>query len=255
MRSHEQLICALVGLEPIKIWSLIVTLLGDLGGDGITGKQLRAILQPIGIKPGAMRVAIHRLKQDDWIVTQKSGREASYQLSRKGMYETCRVYGDVYRQDVKYPDGWRLIITARACQDMSRLSPRICMGRNLCLVPREIAVSDGDALDVEIMKHPLPEWFQVRFLDDGFLAMAQKLSLLAGQVEALEPNCDMHSSLRLLLLHRWRKMALRPACWAHISMIPDGPVARCHSFITRFLSRTDRLSGAAHRAKPRVTRH
>lgn len=243
MQSHGPLIRDLVELEPIKLWSLIVTLLGDLSGDEISGKQLRGMLEPIGIKPEATRVALHRLKQDDWIMTEKSGREASYQLSEKGMHETSRVYKDVYREDVKYPDGWRLMITAKACQEMSELSPRICMGRNLCLVPREIDVSRSDTLDVEIVKQPPPEWFQMRFLEDGVLETAQKLVVLAGRVEGMELTHDTQASIRLLLLHRWRKMALRPACWAHISMIPDGPLAHCHRLITRILASTDRLSG------------
>lgn len=242
MDSHEQLIQDLVELEPLKLWSLIVTLFGDLSGDEITGKQLRAILQPIGIKPEATRVALHRLKQDDWIVAEKSGREASYKLSSKGMSETSRVYGDIYRQDVKYPDGWRLMIIAKACQEMPELSPRICLGRNLCLVPLEIDMSGSDALDVEIVRLPLPVWFQERLLGDGILATARKLSKLTGQIEALELPRQTHSSLRLLLLHRWRKMALRPACWAHISMIPEGPISQCHRQITSFLSKTEKLS-------------
>ena len=242
MQSHEPLIQDLVELEPIKLWSLIVTLLGDLSGDEITGKQLRAILQPIGIKPEATRVAIHRLKQDDWIVTQKSGREASYQLSQKGRCETAKVYEDVYRQDVKYPDGWRLMITSKACQDLCDLSPRICVGRNLCLVPREVDISASDTLDVEIVNQPLPNWFQERFLDDGLLQSAEKLAEFSRQVANLQLTSEIQVSLRLLLLHKWRKMALRPACWAHISMIPDGPIAQCHKSVTDFLANTERLS-------------
>ena len=71
----ETLIEDLSALEPIKTWSLIVTLFGDLNGQPVTGKQLGAILGRVGIKTEAMRVALHRLRKEGWIVSTKIGRE------------------------------------------------------------------------------------------------------------------------------------------------------------------------------------
>ena len=66
----------LLGLESTKTWSLIATLFGDLDGDELSGKALWSLLAPLGIKPEATRVALHRLKKDGWIVAKKAGREA-----------------------------------------------------------------------------------------------------------------------------------------------------------------------------------
>ena len=44
------------------------------------------------------------------------------------------------------------------------------------------------------------------------------------------------STLRLLFLHNWRKLALRESTWAHIWLKKDGPISHCHSGITELLS-------------------
>ena len=87
MTPTTALIEDLSSLETIKTWSLIVTLFGDLDGEPqvvLSGKDIGAILGHIGIKPEATRVALHRLKRDGWIDTQRAGREVFYSLSDRG---------------------------------------------------------------------------------------------------------------------------------------------------------------------------
>ena len=45
---------------------------------------------------------------------------------------------------------------------------------------------------------------------------------------------------RLMFLHYWRKMALRSGTWAHIGLMPEGVMARCHAVIGEVMSRTER---------------
>ena len=71
------LAAALNGRGGLKVWSLIVTLMGDrlrLNAGAIQNRDLTAILGLLGITPQAIRVAVHRLRRDAWIVTEKSGR-------------------------------------------------------------------------------------------------------------------------------------------------------------------------------------
>jgi len=48
-----------------RVWSLVVTIFGDLAqgtGDTLSMQTLARITEPLGVKPEALRVALHRLK-------------------------------------------------------------------------------------------------------------------------------------------------------------------------------------------------
>ncbi|TNF17581.1 MAG: PaaX family transcriptional regulator, partial [Rhodobacteraceae bacterium] len=47
----------------------------------IIGPLLRLLTERIGITPAAMRVAIHRLRKDGWIDSQRHGRTSVYFLT------------------------------------------------------------------------------------------------------------------------------------------------------------------------------
>ena len=233
----NQIISALLDLEPIKTWSLIVTMFGDLEGGSATGKQLRYLLEPLGIRAETTRVALHRLKRDGWITSEKIGREVRYQLSPRGIRETEAVYQDVFRRKVKYPDGWRLILVSDHRDVTCAMLPRIQIGRHITLVPRIENDVAGDAIETKFVGEGLPEWFQHRILSETTLKLAAKLEVQAACFEDSAGKMDGVTKLyiRLLLLHHWRKLALRPGCWAHIHYVPNGSVAGCHKRITRIL--------------------
>ena len=63
--DFQKTIDALGGDDMPRVWSLIVTVFGDLAqrnGDEIAGPVLGEILAPVGVRPEAMRVALHRLR-------------------------------------------------------------------------------------------------------------------------------------------------------------------------------------------------
>ncbi|TNF22119.1 MAG: PaaX family transcriptional regulator, partial [Rhodobacteraceae bacterium] len=67
-----------------RVWSLLISVFGDLAQDPgarISGLLLRHMTERIGIKPEAMRVAIHRLRKDGWIDSQRHGRTSVYFLT------------------------------------------------------------------------------------------------------------------------------------------------------------------------------
>ncbi|MEL6521625.1 MAG: hypothetical protein AAFQ66_11720 [Pseudomonadota bacterium] len=239
MLQNEKIVAELVGLEPLKTWSLIVTLFGDYEGDSLSGKQLRAFLEPLGIRPEAIRVALHRLKKNGWIDFEKSGREVIYRLSAHGRTETDAVYQDVYCEDLKHPFGWRVLLSEEA-SDVGSVGPMIKIGRQITLLPREETRVDPNELEVSFARSDLPIWFQHRIVPERLLTLAENVDRVAAALP--EPaQLDEPWHLRLLLLHHWRKMALRQACWAHIHFVPDGAIARCHKRITHFLGHTPHL--------------
>ena len=208
MTPVTALIEELSNLETIKTWSLIVTLFGDLGGESqviLSGKDIGGIMGHIGVKPEATRVALHRLKRDGWIETERVGREVFYYLSERGKAETAAVYVDVYSQSVKYPDGWQLIFT----EDNSDIS-YLRVARNLVLLPKtKLDTVAGVAMSLETNTPPV--WFEQLIVSSKTLDLADRLFKLlerCNQIDKIQSDFDA-SALRLLFLHHWRKLALR----------------------------------------------
>ena len=242
LTSISRLIDELTRLETIKTWSLIVTLFGDLDNDNqvrLSGKDIKSILAHIGIKPEAVRVALHRLKKQGWIITEKSGREVLYFLSRRGLAETAAVYNDVYSPMVKYPNGWRLVL-----QEGEPMLGGIRLSRNLAIFPKDFAFSSEKAVALKFTDKILPNWLENQIVASPTLALAGHLEILLNNhkfiLETLSPLDEI--AIRLLFLHRWRKLALRTAVWAHIGLFENGSLAKCHQGITSWLAGTPKLT-------------
>ena len=72
--AFEAVVSDLRGDIPPRVWSLLVTVFGDLAQDGsaLPGTVLGEIMSRVGIKPEAMRVALHRLRKDGWIESERA---------------------------------------------------------------------------------------------------------------------------------------------------------------------------------------
>ncbi|MEL7463255.1 MAG: hypothetical protein AAFN79_04275 [Pseudomonadota bacterium] len=226
----------LLELETIKTWSLIATILGDLEDDRVSGRALWSLLEPLGVKAEAMRVALHRLKKDGWIASEKVGREVVYSLSARGMGETREARTDVYRRDVKYPEGWRLALLGPG--SVSIEGPHVTLDKALLLVPMTATAPDDAA--VSPAPRDMPDWLQDRLVPHHMRERARDLSELAAEF-LRNPSIDT-TSVRLLLLHHWRKMALRTGTWAHVGLQPDGVMADCHRAMRAVFEQTPRTT-------------
>ena len=240
MKHVEDIINELFQLGPIKTWSLIVTVFGDLDGDNLSGKELGNLMKPLGVKPEATRVALHRLRKDGWIVSHKSGREVTYQLSEHGRNTTKAVYDEVYGQDLKYPEGWQFLITAGTIDELVNELPSIQIGRHLVLTPKSSPRDINTTMEIKIVQDEIPAWFRNRLVNEETLSLSKTLlSYIAGYKQIERQASDLQKTLiRLLILHHWRRMALRPTSWAHVSMLPNGSMALLHKSVTKFLQQT-----------------
>lgn len=229
----------LLQIEPPKTWSLIATVFGDLDGDGLSGKQIGALLGNVGIKPEASRVALHRLRHDGWIVSHKFGREVNYTLSDRGRTETVAAQKDVYRRDVKFADGWQVF--ALHPDHAGHPTEGVLLGGNLVLLPKGARIDD--ALTLSLGDGPLPAWVEACLVPTHLLKQAAALGELAERVDPLQEQLtSAHATTtRLLFIHYWRKMALRIGVWAHIGLLPQGDMARCHRAVTTVLSKTPKI--------------
>jgi len=236
--TPHPLVTRLVELETLKTWSLIVTLFGDLDGDVLTGAEIRTLLGHIGIKPEAIRVALHRLKSDGWVDAEKQGREAVYRLSEMGRRETSAVTADVYRRDVKHPDGWHVLLV----KDGTAPDGAISLTREVFLTPKSEQSIPLGVLALSTAGGSVPQWVEEALvplpMQNNAAALVQVLS--SAERDGLSKTDAV--SLRLLTVHHWRRLALRSGIWAHIALLPNGVLARCHSIVTQYLE-TAPISG------------
>lgn len=95
----ENLVKHLTDDQTPRVWSLLLTVFGELAQDQgahISGLLLRQISERIGIKPEAMRVAIHRLRKDGWIDSKRNGRTSSYFLTDWGRAQSAQASPRIY---------------------------------------------------------------------------------------------------------------------------------------------------------------
>ena len=235
MRHPNPFIDEILNLEPIKTWSLIATIFGDFDGDVLTGSQLRTLLDPLGFKHEAIRVALHRLKADNWILTQKSGREAHYRLSARGRKETEAVRSEVYGT-AENLGAWSLVLL----QDQLIEETAIPLGRDAFLVPTKAAQMVQNALSMPMDNASLPTWIEETLVPPQLLDIATELTrILASAQEDLEGlNPRDLAALRLLTLHHWRRLALRRGTWAHAALLKQGAIRECRAAVLSLLERS-----------------
>ena len=232
----------LIKLEKIKVWSLIVTLFGDLdnaSSQSLSGKQINNLLGHIGIKPEATRVALHRLKNENWIETSKSGRETIYRMSDKARGETKSVYADVYGTSLKYPDGWQLLVTPEH-HDLDQAAAIVSVLKNVSLIPIASKIKNSDTLQTELTTQNIPGWFSEKIINPSVLEIAEALNK-ATELPTIATTSLNQVAKRLLVLHHWRKLALRDSVWCYISLMEKSALAQCHKNVSAFLQTTPKI--------------
>ena len=209
--AQSQAIGALAQLGPLRVWSLLVTVFGDLAPDQpIDGPTLTAIMDPIGIKPEAMRVALHRLRADGWITSEKSGRISRHRLSPKAQADSDRarplIYGPVPADDdlmlILMPD-------SNGAPDPMHFAPvadRLFAGLRSATPPPQAAVLQ--------MTSPPPDWFATHADTDDLHRAYGALHAVLTQISdsdviqhAIAPRDQ--AVLRVMIVHAWRRLAVR----------------------------------------------
>ncbi|MEM9048542.1 MAG: PaaX family transcriptional regulator C-terminal domain-containing protein [Pseudomonadota bacterium] len=233
----ERLIEDLIGLGDLRVWSVIITVFGDSiqpRGGTVATATLTRLVAPMGIRPEALRVALHRLVRDGWLLRLQEGRNSFYRLSQSGLERFAPATQRIYAA-TPAPDGpWRIFCggadTARPPPPAVALQPGLFLGpapdnRAFDIKNRPPGVETPEAsappdgcpdgclvLDGAVLS--LPGWARAAVapapLPDEFARLEAVLGALgaflrrAGRVEAFDAIV-----LRTLLVHRWRRLLLR----------------------------------------------
>lgn len=209
----EQLTAALSQKNGLKVWSVIVTVLGDMAQMDETlrmpGPDLTALLGKLDLQPDAIRVALHRLRQDGWVESAKRGRTSHHRLSPIGLSETRKVAGRVFDPT---PQALPLQLTIAAPSRDEDAAPSQMGGVQL---RRGVTLSNDspakalDSIVLPMAREDLPLWIadlpQVARARSDFDALAD---LISG-VPRTNSDAQGITALRIAILHTWRRAILR----------------------------------------------
>jgi phenylacetic acid degradation operon negative regulatory protein len=235
------LIACLKGDETPRVPSLIVTVFGDLAQgeqDVIGAPVLGQLMDLIGVKPEAMRVALHRLRKDGWISGQRNGRSSDYRLTERGRAESIAASPRIYNSTPATDTVW-LVVVDPARSGGVEPGAGVWVSQNVLITGERGAASQGFAIALDAGAE-LPEWMTRKVCDPELAEMSARFAASLEQtLSKLTPGLDPLeiAALRVLVVHGWRRIALKtPPLPDHV--FPDrwaGPA--CRAAMTDVLAR------------------
>ncbi len=229
--SLNEMIDRLNELGEPRVWSMVITVFGDSvmpRGGVVSASALSAIFRRLSVKAEALRVALHRLAKDGWIVRHRSGRNSHYALSDDGRAKFMPASLRIYARNPSLCGPWRLVAlrkpwgsgTAMTDAGFLRLSPTLFLGpRQAGRTPVEADAIEGD------LRH-LPDWAREALAPEPLQRDYRRLhSTLSERVDATEAAARAEPldavALRTLLIHQWRRLLLRHADVSS-EVLPEG---------------------------------
>lgn len=211
------LISALHGQGRLRVWSLVITVFGDLvqhRGGQISTQRLGQLLGRVGIEPGTVRTALSRLTRDGWLERERQGRSSLCRLSAQGINRFAPATSRIYAAPRSRPVAeWSMVLTLGSARDLS-----------VTLVPAEQVHPDADCVVRGPLSH-ISETYRASLLTPdhrlALSALAEDLQVLSSlTLDGLDA-----AAARMLLIHRWRRIVLRFPDLAPELMPEDAPLA------------------------------
>jgi len=206
----DDLVLILTGDQAPRVWSLVVSLFGDLAqgeNDTLSTQTVNKILGAIGIKPEATRVALHRLRKEGWLQSQRQGRASLYSLTDMGREATQRATPLIYQKHAPSSDIWLVTHPNGDPVDGIAITPNSTLCATASHEPAHLSLRVS-------ANEGLPHWIMEKYCPPAFAAQTQDL---AGKLKTLRDALPERSELtafdiaviRVLVVHSWRRIALR----------------------------------------------
>ena len=219
----DALIGQFLALGRLRVWSVIITIFGDLAtrpGASIPAADLVRLTGRMGIRADAFRVAVHRLKNDGWLTSVRQGRNSLYSLTDAGFSQCHDARPRIYASAP--PDRDRVRILLAPPLDASALAQLGDAMREAGFQPvtPRLFVGTGqpdvapDMLALAPTGGPVPDWLRNQLgpadLVAGFARLETALLALREALgSGLGFSADDSVVLRVLTIHRWRQLILR----------------------------------------------
>ena len=219
---------ALQASQQLSAWSLIVSFMGDaIGPRGgvVSASTLQALMQRLGIGHGAVRTAVSRLAAEGWIERSREGRNSFYALSGDVGETVLSAERRIYASSSLLPASTprSLVISADPLTDTLLrdfeaagalpIAPQVILcfadaenlPANLRLPGATIAgtttLTPGAALNEQMaIARQSAEISKLR---------AAYLPVSAALEQSATPAPEDAMALRCLMIHEWRRLALR----------------------------------------------
>ena len=213
--DSENLVRILTCGETPRVWSLVITIFGDLAqnsGDELSGGLLAVLTQPVGVKPEALRVALHRLRKEGWIASRRIGRNRMYHFTEWGRAQAEAASERIYSFEENSDPAFLSIFPPGAGKKQSLDTEKAWIASNI-----EISTmrTDLDAFTTVLTpERKIPEWMRAKVCDP---ALVDQCALVTRQFNELRstlkseghPISLLQTILRVLVVHNWRRIALR----------------------------------------------
>ena len=251
-----------------RVWSLVVTVFGDAvapRGGRIANARLAELLGRVGVGEGALRTALSRLVADGTLERDRRGRASFHRLSEAAAREVARASAVIYAPPPG-PEGWSLGVGPAPPRALE-LPGGAWLSREPA-PPGGVAVSGVLATAAGIAPAPSHAAALTLLADDLDVLDALGLATsVAEQSPSAAPAPPRPSMLRakaplapldaiaarMLLIHRWRRLALRwpdlpgDASRTRVAAAYAALVAPSEAWLDAALPRTDGTSGPVAR--------
>ncbi|WP_299608527.1 PaaX family transcriptional regulator C-terminal domain-containing protein [uncultured Tateyamaria sp.] len=234
--AYSEALDSLSDLGQMRVWSLLVTVFGDLAPDRpLDGPTLSAIMAEIGIKPEATRVALHRLRSDGWVASEKRGRTSLHRLTDQGQRDSDAARARIYGAPDDMDDAARVILMpAPTDLDPTRFAQ---------IGPRVFMCSIGTSLPEGAMQMTpigLPDWLgsqiETDTMRDAYKSLHAVLTDIREELtSSLTPM--QTAALRVMIVHAWRRLALKHPTLPRAAHSSDWRGHDCRALVTDLLRR------------------
>lgn len=242
--NFEDLVAIFIADKTPQVWSLLVTVFGDLAQDDgveLSGALVSDLTRRMRVKPEASRVALHRLRKDNWINSRKQGRASLHRLSEQGWAETRAASPRIYAETSQDKTLWLCLgnpSNAGSPEDACVTSRK---STHLWLEDRQPETDDVFATKLGDY-NSVPDWMRSQFVGPDVVELGQsahavlsRLDRTLGEINDVSPNDTI--VLRVFVVHTWRRLILR------VPELPDGlfpegaKVSECRALKNRLLAR------------------
>lgn len=234
--SVARLAAALADRGGLKLWSVIVTILGDMAEGGypeMPGPVLSSLIEEMGLQPQAMRVALHRLRKDGWVDTRRAARIGYYGLTPHGAAETRKVSSRVYGAAP----------TRRPV--LAVLAPGVATPEGGVSLARQSVLLDPERVPKDALSAPLPErfpaWVTERLNEESVAQDYDWLLDVLNEIRDLPDDPFTALTMRFVVLHGWRRLVLRSNPLAEAALGPASSAARCRDRVGDILAKLPRV--------------
>ena len=245
---------------PLRVWSLIVTIFGDVVMDRgrdhhpapVWSSDLMALLALLGIDAGHARTNLSRLVANGTLQRGKDGRRTDYRLSTASAADFARAAAVIYGADTHQPAGDMILAALDLCAD--RKAARLALeadgfrflSSTLAMASRHERVPDmkltnevvfAVATSTPALRTAVNKLWHLDDLNHAYRRFVTAFDPVTG---ALEPEEAV--ILRIVVTHMFRRLVLRDPLLPAAMLPADWQGSAARAVFMRQIKRTARSS-------------